>query len=80
MSREDLRALFGDRPGRDSRLLRRFSLAASRETSLVGGSGGGKSGYLRLALDIASVRQRRTRLCRVWRRVYRGIASLALAD
>ena len=38
MIREDVRALLGDRAGRDSRLLRRFSLAASRETSLVGGS------------------------------------------
>jgi hypothetical protein len=35
MIRDDLRALFGDRTGRDSRLLRRFSLAASWETSLV---------------------------------------------
>jgi hypothetical protein len=50
MIREDVRALLGDRAGRDSRLLRRFSLAASRETSLVGGSGGGKSGDLRLVI------------------------------
>ena len=80
MIRDDLRALFGNRARRDSRLLRRFSLAASRETGLVGGSRGGKSWHLRVAIDVASVCQCRTRLCRVWRRVYRGITSLALAD